>query len=108
MLLQSMYVSFILYIWFHTDALIEYSKLFKIEKSMNIDKWESYREINPRIGYLEYIRLKHSNFFIRLISCKSCLCFWVTLLICFIFGDILILPAVYIISYVIYNLISKY
>ena len=107
MIIQIFYVVFLLYIWFDTDGFIEYSKLFRLDKKFKIDLWIEYRELNPKMNYLSYIRLKHSNFFTRLISCKPCLCFWIVFLICLIFGNFLSFPIIYIMSYLIYNLICK-
>lgn len=108
MIIQVLYVVFFLYMWFETDGFLEYSKLLGLKKRFRIDLWEQYREINPRLDYFGYIRLKHSSFFIRLITCRQCLCFWLTLLSCVFFSDILLLPIVYILSYLIYRLICRY
>jgi hypothetical protein len=107
MIIQIFYVVFLLYIWFDTDGFIEYSKLFRLDKKFKIDLWIEYRELNPKMNYLSYIRLKHSSFFTRLISCKQCFCFWIVFLICLIFGNFLYFPIIYIMSYLIYNLICK-
>lgn len=107
MIIQIFYVVFLLYIWFDTDGFIEYSKLFRLDKRFKIDLWIEYRELNPKMNYLSYIRLKHSSFFTRLISCKPCLCFWLVLLVSLIFGNFLLFPIIYMMSYLIYNLICK-
>lgn len=107
MIIQIFYVVFLLYIWFDTDGFIEYSKLFRLDKRFKIDLWIEYRELNPKMNYLSYIRLKHSSFFTRLISCKPCFCFWLVLLVNLIFGNFLLFPIIYMMSYLIYNLICK-
>jgi hypothetical protein len=105
MIIQIFYVVFFMHIWFDTDAFIEYSKLFRLSKLFKIDKWEEYREINPKLDYLGFLRLKHSSFFTRLISCKFCLCVWISLISCL--TNILIFPVVYILSYSIYNILCR-
>ena len=106
MIIQIFYVVFFMHAWFDTDAFVEYSKLLRLSKFFRIDRWEEYREMNPRLDYLGYIRLKHSNFFIRLISCKFCLCVWISLISCF-FTNFLLFPVVYVLSYSIYSLLCK-
>jgi hypothetical protein len=105
--IQIFYVVFFLYMWFDTDAFVEYSKLLGLGKLLKISNWEEYREINPRLDYLEYLRLKHSSFFIRLVSCKQCLCFWISLSSFLFFTCIFLFPVVYMLSYLIYSLICK-
>lgn len=107
MVIQIFYVVFLLYMWFETDGFIEYSKLFRLDKKFKINLWMEYRQINPKIDYLSYLRLKHNSFFIRLISCRPCLCFWIVFLTLFIFGNLFSFPLVYIMSYLIYNLVCK-
>lgn len=106
-IVQIFYVVFLLYMWFETDGFIEYSKLLGLGKKFKITLWEEYREINPRLDYLSYIRLKHSSFLVRLVSCKQCFCFWMVLFSFLFFGNILYFPIVYMMSYLIYILICK-
>jgi len=101
------YAVFFMHIWFDTDAFVEYSKLFRLKKAFRIDLWESYREINPRIEYLEYLRLKHSSFFIRMITCKQCLLVWVSIALSAASGTPHWFPAVYVIAYIIYSLLCR-
>jgi len=108
MIVQIFWVIFLLFIWFKTDAFIQYSKLFRINKISKIDSWELYRLSNTRIAYLEYLSIKHRNFFTKLISCKPCLTFWLVLITCFIFNTIYLFPIIYIISYIVYKIIEKY
>jgi len=106
-LIQISYVVFFLYMWFDTDGFVEYSKAFGLEKRFKIDLWEKYREINPKMDYLGYIRIKHDGFFVRLIGCRQCLCFWAVLASCAAFSDFFYFPAIYMASYMIYRLICK-
>ncbi len=108
MIVQIFWVVLILFIWFSTDAFIQYSKVLKLSKYFRIEEWESYRISNPKIGYLDYLVLKHKSFFTKLISCKPCFNFWITLTICLIFGTLVYYPVIYISSYIIYKLIDKY
>jgi hypothetical protein len=107
MLIQIFYAAFFMYAWFDTDAFIEYSKLFGLSKRFRIDDWSDYREVNPKIGYLEYIRIKHSSFFIRLVTCKPCLLLWISAACSVIFTSLVFFPFVYVSSYLIYNLLCR-
>ena len=108
MLIQIFWVVFILFIWFNTDAFIQYGKLLKLDKIAKIDLWESYRLTNPIITYLEYLSIKHRGFITKLITCKTCLNFWITLIICLLFDSLVQLPVIYMLSYIIHKLITKY
>jgi len=108
MVLEIFWVIFLLFIWFKTDAFIQYSKLFKIGKITKVDLWETYRLSNPKITYLEYISIKHRNFFTKLITCKPCLTFWIVLIISLIFNSTYLFKIIYMLSYIIYKLIEKY
>jgi hypothetical protein len=104
---QIFYVIFLLFIWFNTDAFISYSKLFRLSKVFKIHKWEEYRMINPKIEYFSYIRNKHTNFLTKLITCKPCLAFWIVLVSCIIFNNIIYYPIIYMLSYSIYTLLCR-
>lgn len=99
---------FLLFIWFKTDAFIQYSELFRLSSKFRITEWQDYRILNPKITYLEYISIKNRNFLTKLISCVPCFLFWTTVLISLLMNTLLYFPITYILSYVIYKLIDKY
>lgn len=103
-MLSILYVVFLMYVWFETDFLVDYSKLFGITKSMKIDDWESWRELYPRVGYFEYLSSRHRGFFTKLISCKQCLCFWFTIIISYLLDNLIYIPLTYMGSLIIYNI----
>lgn len=107
MFLQVFYVVFLMFIWFKTDFFIEYSKLFKLNKIFKIDNWDDYKNINPKIAYLEYLRIKFPNFFIKIITCEYCLLFWIVLLSCLFFKNFIYTPLIYIVCIIIYKLLWK-
>jgi len=104
MIISIFYVVFLLFIWFDTTAFVDYSKLFRLNKIFLISNWEEYRTINPRIDYLSFIGTRKRNFITKLVSCKPCFTFWLSIISCLIFSKILYLPIVYILSYLIYNI----
>jgi hypothetical protein len=99
---------FLLFIWFKTDAFIQYSELFGLSNKFKITDWQDYRILNPKITYLEYISIKNKNFLTKLISCVPCFLFWIAILISVLENTLLYFPITYILSYVIYKLIDRY
>jgi hypothetical protein len=99
---------FLLFIWFKTDAFIQYSELFGLSNKFKISEWQDYRILNPKISYLEYISIKKRNFLTKLISCVPCFLFWIAILISLLMNTLFYFPITYIISYVVYKLIDKY
>jgi len=97
-----------MFLWFNTDFFISYCQFLRLGNRFWIPDWKEYRKINSKIKYLEYIRIKHTNFFTKLISCKPCLNFWITIIFCIIFQTLFLFPFYYLLSYIAYNLINKY
>jgi len=63
---------FILFIWFKTDAFCQYFSNLKIVKD-----FESYKFVNPDISFTDFINLKKTNFWTKLLSCQPCFLFWI-------------------------------
>jgi hypothetical protein len=104
---QIFWVVFLLFIWFDTDAFIQYSKLFRLSKFFKINSWEEYR-LENKISYLDYLSIKNKNFLTKLISCRPCFSVWIVLFICTLYGSILQFPIIYVTSYILYKLMIKY
>ena len=107
MIFQIFWINFLLFIWFDTDAFVEYFRLLKLNKLFKIDKFDEYKMQNPKISYLSFIRQKYSNFYTRLITCPPCINFWIVLLFCIIYNNIIFFPIIYVASYVIYMILKK-
>jgi hypothetical protein len=105
MIHQIFWINLFLFIWFNTDAFLSYCKLFKID-SFKIKEFNEYSIENPKSDYLSFLRIKHFCFIVDLITCKPCLCFWISLI--FTFCNILNFPIVYLISYILYKILNKY
>lgn len=103
-LLLSCLTALILLIWFKTDAFVEYCELFGIKNQAYKDK--KLAEPFP-LSYPCYLRMKHNNFFVNLISCPICLGVWLSLLQCLIICQLLSFPIVCIFSLIIYGVIVK-
>jgi len=103
-------ISFILMslvIWFKTEAFIEYSELFKLDKIFKIEDYKTYKKTNPTMDYNTFLRLKYPNFITKLISCPYCLGFWITIFFVYFYG-IINLSICYLISIILYKLLDKY
>jgi hypothetical protein len=94
-----------LIVWFHTEAFIEYSKLFGISKLFKIDKFEKAYDSDFTLEYLPWIKSTYPNFFTRLINCPWCIGFWLTVLNCLFFSTIYLFPVIYVLTIVIYLII---
>jgi len=100
-------INLILLVWFKTEAIVEYSKLFKITRFFRVDKYLEYKKINPDINYISYLTIKNPNFFTKLITCPYCLNFWISLISCILYENILLLPLIYIASIAGYNILRR-
>lgn len=105
---QIFWINFFMFIWFNTDAFIEWVPGKFLNKILKINDFYILKKDNPKSDYLNYLRIYHNSFIVRLITCKPCLLFWITLIVNFIFGQIFLFPMVYLISYILYKILSKY
>jgi len=103
MLIEIVYVLFLMYSWFETDFFIQYSRLLGMSEKFKINDWERWREKYPRVGYLDYLSTRHRNFFTKLVSCKQCICFWFSILVCHFGTSLINVPIVYLGSIFMYN-----
>jgi len=72
--------SIILLILFNTDAFVEYCRLIKpLRKLFKIDKFDEAYQNDFELNYVTYLRINHNNFFVRLITCPTCLNFWLSI-----------------------------
>ena len=101
---------FCLFIWFETDAIIRYSRVFRLTSLFNdLKKYKEHQEesLEP-LDYLDFVRNEHPNsFFIALLTCQSCLGFWISLGFCLLFSSWFYLPMVYVTSLIVYLLMRR-
>lgn len=97
MLFNSCLISLILFYTFESNFLIEYCKLFKIDKFLPYFK--QYKETvaaGGQVNYFNYIyKLAEidNRFLIKLISCPICFSFWLSIFISLLAGQIYSPPA---------------
>ena len=98
----------ILLIWFETEALLEYAKVFRLNKLFKINEYEKClnENLEDDVSYPDFLASEYNNFFTRLISCPICLGFWVTLCVAF-YLNIELFPVINILSMLLYFLTKK-
>jgi len=78
-------IAFILFIWFESDILFTLAKLFRLHDKLSIKDYEKQRlEFEGKFSFIDFIYMKKTNMFTKLLSCPICMCFWLTLLYSFI------------------------
>lgn len=82
-LISIFWIVLFLYIYFETDALVSWGKLLKL-KFLKYEEFEEKQKIFSDIRYTDFLIMKYSNFFIKLITCAECLCVWINIIL-FIF-----------------------
>ena len=96
---------FVLTVWFHTEAFIEYGRLLRLGRFFKLDEFVTARTADMSIpSYHIYLNMKYNNFFTRLLACPFCLGFWVVLASCLAVNlDYVFLPVVYVCSMLLYH-----
>jgi hypothetical protein len=90
----SMLLGYALFVWFRTNAFVEYITLFKLDSFFYVSQYNELASNGYSEGYVLFLKeYFYDNFFIRLVTCPICLGFWLGLLILLFFGgSILLLP----------------
>jgi hypothetical protein len=78
-------IAVLLLFWYKTDFILEYGKLFRLNKFLHIDKYYEKKKFNLEMTYYQFIATNYRGFFIRLISCEICLSTWFSIIITGIF-----------------------
>lgn len=97
-------ISLILFVWFKSNAFVEYCSLFRFKKLFYIKDFDKQREINPDLSYSDYLVIYRDSFFSRLISCPLCSSMWLGILFYFIHFQFLLLPTTIVLGLLIYFL----
>jgi hypothetical protein len=88
----SVSIAYILFVWNHTNAFIEYYNLLKLKFLQSANKYTQQNSAGFIELYPEYLR-KSENFFAKLFSCPICFGFWLSLFSVFFTGIFFILVA---------------
>ena len=108
------WINLLMFIWFATNAAYSYLELFHLFTKLRI-QYALFLSSAPNEGFLEF--LKHQSeqpnisavvrFFLKLITCPLCICMWLSLIACFMYDDIIIVPFVYFSSLLIFLTLQK-
>lgn len=103
-MIEVLFVVFFMFVWFDTDALVDYGRALRLTRYLKIDKWDEWREKYPRAGYLDFMMTRYRGFFTKLAACRSCISFWVSAIACHFGIGVHWTPAVYLCSLLSYNI----
>jgi hypothetical protein len=78
-------VCFILNIWFNSNAFVEYVNFFNVGFCFHTYEYQEKQKENPQLTYINYLKIYHDSFYVRLITCPLCLSIWLNLSVCLIF-----------------------
>jgi hypothetical protein len=84
-LIISPLIAVCLLFWYKTDFVLEYGKLFRLNKFLGIDKYYEKKKFNLDLTYYLFVATSYKGFFIRLISCPICLTTWLSIIFTTIF-----------------------
>lgn len=81
-ILISAAIGYITFIWLKTNAFYDYTKII-LKKAKIFDNYENFKNNKQvSINYSDYLIMKKSGFFIKLITCPICVSFWLSVGIC--------------------------
>lgn len=99
-------IALILLIWFRTDGVLEYCRVFKLDAiSFYKDFDVKYKE-DVSLTYLHYLRMYHNCFFVRLITCPICLSTWIGILLGLL-SPVIFIPVYIVGGLLLYTIIDK-
>lgn len=74
-LLSSFAVCFVLLVWFETNAIVEYLRLWGFKKYFKIEEFGN----STLSSYPTYLIVTYPNFFTKLLNCPICVGFWLNI-----------------------------
>lgn len=100
-------ILFINIVWFETEALVEYIKLFRLNW-FKVTNYLIAKESNFELTYHSYLLQYHKNFFTKLITCPICLTTWLSIIFSLLFTkSILNFSIIFVLSIIGYNIYRK-
>ena len=76
----------ILIIWFKTDAFVEYLDLLGFKKLFYIKEYKVSQDTSFAVNYPNFLMCQKNCFLSRLVSCPTCITFWLSLFCCIQIG----------------------
>jgi hypothetical protein len=70
-------VTAVIYVLYHTEALVEYGKLFRLNRLLKLEEYFCFKLSNGTgVNYFDFLKTRNNNFITRLMSCPYCFGFW--------------------------------
>lgn len=102
-------ISFILLIWFKSEAILEWGTLFRLSKLLKEEEFKKQKinQIPLEITYPMFLRINYNCFITKMISCPLCLSTWLSIIFILLSSiSILFIPIVCILSLILYGTVS--
>ena len=74
------WISLFLILWFRTDGYLEYCRLLHLDRISFYKDYEAKKHEDATLTYINYLRREHNCFFVRLITCPTCLAVWLAII----------------------------
>lgn len=96
-----------MHIWFNTDAFIEYIQYIKVlSDRFKVKEYLLFRQKFSNINYHSFLLLNYNNFFIRLITCPSCIGVWLNLITAIFYSNKMLFFSNFTVNILLYYIIS--
>ena len=69
----------LLFYMYDTAAFVEYVRLFRLDKLLQIEKYEKYLDTFGEGNYWDYLVYEEKTFLRKLLSCPFCVSFWMNI-----------------------------
>lgn len=105
LLTLSCLITLILLVWFNSDFVYHWGRLFGLVRLLKLNEYENdkLKNLDDPLSYPTWLKMKSDNFFIHLITCRVCLCVWLSIIISLVFGLIIFSPILCITSLILYG-----
>ena len=105
LLTLSCLIALILLIWFNSDFVYHWGRLFGLGRLLKLNEYENdkLKNLDAPLSYPTWMKMKSDNFFIHLITCRVCLSIWLSIIISLVFTSIMWAPVVCIVSLILYG-----
>jgi hypothetical protein len=105
----SILCSYILFVWFNTNAFVEYINLFNLSRFFKISQYNEVVKVGYPDNYLSFLReYFYDAFLVRLVTCPVCLGFWLSIAVAALTDSSILLLPLTLIFYILLNRLSKW
>jgi hypothetical protein len=106
-LLTSLSIAAILFVWFKTGVFVEYVRALNLDKLFQVDKYLESNKTKHK-SFHTWLGMTHGNkFLVRLILCPFCIGFWLSVLASLFTSGLHTALAIYCLSIIVYLFILK-